>query len=612
MNPQWGRCGLRALLCWLAILVPGVLCAQGLVLSDAQMRWISPPGAPPLQVPLPYLWDRQNRGLSGVVEFTFVFAMPQLVEDTYGLYAEKMANAYEVSLNGKQVASYGSLQGPARVDSKLPRVIPLGHDLVPGLNTLQVRLRADAGRQGGLSPLEVSPMAQAQAQYDQVWLGRVAVRFGVAVFSTLVAIVGLALWFTQVRPRTVSGPRRQRLYWYGGVAELLWVFRVADSITEAPPLDLRWWAVLSSLALGGWVCFTVLFCVELAKWDQTLWAQRLRRVLGALMAVGVCCAVGAWVAEVPAVMTLWYGMLALVGLVFCAIFGYHSLFLGKDKACRFMTIAIAVNMVVGVVDWYVLRVRPSTTGSSWIYYSSILFGVAAAAVVLMRFREASLQSELLSANLEDRVRSKEAELAQSYAQLAKLEREQARSAERSRILRDMHDGVGMHLSVALRQVQSGTYDPPAVAGLLQEGLDQLKLSIDALNVAPGDVTALLANLRYRLEPRLRAAGIGLHWLVDELPLYQRLDDKGMRQLQFVVYEAFSNVLQHAQASVITVQAHAVDAGLHLSVADDGRGFDPTQVPRRGLGAMRDRVQALGGTLHLRSEPGHTLVEVLLP
>ena len=195
---------------------------------------------------------------------------------------------------------------------------------------------------------------------------------------------------------------------------------------------------------------------------------------------------------------------------------------------------------------------------------------------------------------------------------AALVRQQERSAERSRILRDMHDGVGVHLSVALRQVQSGTYDPPAVAGLLQEGLDQLKLSIDALNVAPGDVTALLANLRYRLEPRLRAAGIGLQWQVDALAPLTRLDDKGMRQLQFVVYEALSNVLQHAQASTITVQAHAVGEGLRLAVVDDGRGFDATQVRQRGLSAMRDRVQALGGSLRLHSEPAQTLVEVLLP
>jgi signal transduction histidine kinase len=58
---------------------------------------------------------------------------------------------------------------------------------------------------------------------------------------------------------------------------------------------------------------------------------------------------------------------------------------------------------------------------------------------------------------------------------------------------------------------------------------------------------LLAALRYRLEPRLAAAGIELEWAVDEVAPVKRLDAQAMRQLQFLLFEAISNVLQHAQA-----------------------------------------------------------------
>ncbi|MGH8849282.1 MAG: hypothetical protein ACREXQ_18835, partial [Polaromonas sp.] len=55
----------------------------------------------------------------------------------------------------------------------------------------------------------------------------------------------------------------------------------------------------------------------------------------------------------------------------------------------------------------------------------------------------------------------------------------------------------------------------------------------------GDVTALLANLRYRLEPRFAASDIELQWGVDLLEPVERLDAQAMRQLQFMVFEALS-------------------------------------------------------------------------
>ena len=65
--------------------------------------------------------------------------------------------------------------------------------------------------------------------------------------------------------------------------------------------------------------------------------------------------------------------------------------------------------------------------------------------------------------------------------------------------------------------------------------------------------ALLANLRYRLEPRFAASDIELQWDVDLIPPLQRLDAHAMRQLQFMLFEAFSNVLQQAQASVLRIE-----------------------------------------------------------
>jgi signal transduction histidine kinase len=193
-----------------------------------------------------------------------------------------------------------------------------------------------------------------------------------------------------------------------------------------------------------------------------------------------------------------------------------------------------------------------------------------------------------------------------------LAREQERIGERARILRDMHDGVGAHISTAIRQLESGRASSGEVLHTLRDSLDQLKLTVDAVTLPPGDITALLASLRYRLEPRLRATGIELHWDVDELPPLTRFDAKAIRHLQFMVFEAISNVLQHAQATVLRIELHSTSSGgARLLVVDNGCGFEPDRVKRKGLSSLHERAQAIGARLVIASGPGNTVVEMVL-
>ncbi len=210
------------------------------------------------------------------------------------------------------------------------------------------------------------------------------------------------------------------------------------------------------------------------------------------------------------------------------------------------------------------------------------------------------------------------EVLDSRKTLEHLARSQERMAERGRILRNMHDGVGAHISSAMRQLQmdggGNTYDARnEVLQTLRDGLDHLKLSIDAIHLAPGDVTALLANMRYRMGPRFAGMGIELQWDVDLLPVCQKLDASAMSELQFMLFEALSNVLQHAKARVLRVEGHAPEGAgqVFVRLVDDGCGFDPSTSTRNGLASMRERALAIGAQLHITSVPGNTVVEIQL-
>src|SRR6185436_5295542 len=77
-------------------------------------------------------------------------------------------------------------------------------------------------------------------------------------------------------------------------------------------------------------------------------------------------------------------------------------------------------------------------------------------VVSKRFRLARAEALQLQESLAQRVQQKESELRESFERLSQLERARAVTAERERILRDMHDGVGANLATAMRQLESGT------------------------------------------------------------------------------------------------------------------------------------------------------------
>jgi PAS domain S-box-containing protein len=84
----------------------------------------------------------------------------------------------------------------------------------------------------------------------------------------------------------------------------------------------------------------------------------------------------------------------------------------------------------------------------------------------------------------------------------------------------------------------------------------------------------------------------------------------------IVQQALSNVVQHADAGQVSVQIQARDGSVTAIVEDDGIGFDVKAALHRetpGLIEMRERAEALGGALHVESEPGHgTTIYAVLP
>ena len=189
--------------------------------------------------------------------------------------------------------------------------------------------------------------------------------------------------------------------------------------------------------------------------------------------------------------------------------------------------------------------------------------------------------------------------------------------ERERMMRDMHDGIGSQLITTLDAVERGGYGPNDVVAMLRGCIDDLRLMIDSLEPGEESLQVALANLRYRLEPRLAEAGLSLDW---QMHKGIGLSSPGsVLQVLRIGQEGITNALKHAGATQLRVCAKPEDDWLLLEVEDDGRGMPspshhastPTRA-HRGLENMQVRAQQLGGFLEIASNGHGTLLRLRVP
>ena len=322
-------------------------------------------------------------------------------------------------------------------------------------NVFQVRIRADVGRRGGLSQLVVGPQENVYEAYLRSYHWRGTGTMAVAAFSLLVGMLALALWATQPGINASGPDRRDPLYLYAALAEFAWAFGVGYAVLEKPPLPWPWWGVLPVVGITIWTCCMALFCLGGGPMGPASLGRWFRRWLVILMVGSVTLPVWALAWCQPLRLTVLYAAMAGTNLVFVAMFMWQA---GHraPAAHRLVAVTFLINVAAGVRDLYVYRVNPTYGEITWEPGSPVpSSGLTLAWIVIQRFRAATAQVRNFSATLAERVAQKERELDSSYQRLEQLARDQERTSERSRILRDMHDGVGSHISSAIRQLQSG-------------------------------------------------------------------------------------------------------------------------------------------------------------
>ncbi len=197
-----------------------------------------------------------------------------------------------------------------------------------------------------------------------------------------------------------------------------------------------------------------------------------------------------------------------------------------------------------------------------------------------------------------------------------LRRRLVRSAaadERRRIARDLHDGLAQELAYIAARARAiarvvDDDDAQSLTRSADRALDEARRAITVLS--SDDHEPLAVSMARTAEDLAQRYGLTIRV---ELPDTLEVVPDRAEQLLRIAREAITNAARHADPSSITVRVWHDDL-VHLVVEDDGRGFDPSASARGfGLVSMRERAEAMGGSLELHSEVGRgTHVEVRVP
>jgi PAS domain S-box-containing protein len=200
----------------------------------------------------------------------------------------------------------------------------------------------------------------------------------------------------------------------------------------------------------------------------------------------------------------------------------------------------------------------------------------------------------------------------------------AAASERNRLARELHDSVTQALysvrlyAEAVRSALSAGKIPAAdknldqLIAIARDGMSDLRLLIFELKPPVLEELGLIGAIQKRLEMVENRVGIQAEFNVEGEPeLHQDVEI----QLYWVVYEALSNVLKHANAKHVFLNFSFTNGKTTVVLKDDGVGFDLVSFnlsQSSGLKNIIDRVEGLGGRIEIDSKPGKgTSIRIVL-
>lgn len=271
--------------------------------------------------------------------------------------------------------------------------------------------------------------------------------------------------------------------------------------------------------------------------------------------------------------------------------------------------------------------RPSLyllLGHAFIFPGALLFGLRAMDVIERSlFTEhtvklgVAIEALVISFALADRISMLREQKEAAQERLLMEQRAFGRrlmatqDAERRRLATELHDGLGQKLTLLASELSRVEQGAGPLGALARETIGEARAMAHALHPAEIDRLGLSEAVRSTARRALESASIEPEIVVAEVgglvPVATEL------HLHRILQEALSNVIRHSGATSAIVALRRVGDALELIVEDDGVGIAGAHQPGLGTRSMRERAEAIGGTIEIGGARGvGTRVRVEVP
>jgi signal transduction histidine kinase len=556
-------------------------------------------------VALPHVWDNERRSWRGEAHYRLALpaALAQAgpLENGLALLLPRVGVRFRVLFNGQELSAECWRRSSGYCDAgtrahfvQLPQrlMAPQWAD-----NRIEVQLKGQLLRISGLSPVWVGPRDALYQRHRWLSWWQVNLTWMVAATSFMMGVLSLLIWFRSAEP----------LFGLLGGGLVVLTVRLWLSTPVFLPGPFLVWDYVHKLSFTWYCGFTYLFMSELFNFRQSL----VRKLVVVMMALGpFWLALQAWL-ENYQLYRLWTGVIVLVCmLAFLKVM--HRARWGMNVNQRLMVVVGMATMATGLRDFLVVQMDfPGDTDIRWMTPGSLVLMFAMGWVLVRRTAQAMEQVAQLNTELARKVSERETELHAVFDRLRAVENQRVLEAERRRLTRDMHDGLGSQLVQTLNLVHSSgaKVDSASVANMLSHALEELRMTLDSLEPMDGDLPTILGTLRQRIMPTLQAAGIDLDWRVEAVSAVAGLEVRGVMHLFRCLQEVFANVVQHAHATRVTVRTWERGGRVFLSASDNGVGLgEPLESGfregGRGISNIRLRASEIGAEVRFSSaHPG---------
>jgi signal transduction histidine kinase len=535
---------------------------------------------------------------------------PGLPDEPWSVLLPRFTNGVAVAVNGVEILD--SRRNPAanRPDRSSPEIVVIPSALLrEGRNELTVRLFVWGPLTGFLDRIHVGPDSVLRPAYDQRVLLFVTLPVVLAAWqSILVVILGMMWLLRRHEPA------------YGALAASM-AIGVMQTFISAPS-GQSFYAGLNAVLIASAPlesAFGVLFLLLVL-------GLKVPRITVLLFLPGLIITVTGLLGG-PGPVRAVYLVLGPPTVAFCLVLIAVLIALAfvqrRDMINLVRGSAVTVVLFFCVHDILsILEIAPDhRMFFSRLSYSAMVIAIGIG--LTWRFARALNEVDSFAGRMITLVREAEDQLRATLARDEERARAMALAAERTRLMRDLHDGLGGQLVsiVALSERQRAA----PIGEAARAALKDLRLVIDAMDDIGGDLMLALGAWRERIAAQLRAHRIEMAWRVltpQGLPLHPELRPSHVIQMLRLLDEAVTNAVKHAGAGTITVEIETVAAADghrgRISVRDDGRGFDAQAgsaaplLAGRGLANMRRRAERCGAQLAIISGPEGTRVILDLP